>query len=154
MLFITVSSDLFIFYAFVSSCFHLLMFSGAFFADCISPLHCFFTVCQVLRFSAVVTRVLRIWEIVFYLTLLPAFFKAFLGQQLCLEGCRASHWGSKHRLGPSVSLNRTLFGNCMISREIYLNYSKYSEKLLVGKTVINFKHFSRKCYRQLVLKEI
>ena len=154
MLFITVSSDLFIFYAFVSSCFHLFVFSGTFFADCISPLHCFFTVCQVLRFSVVVPRVLRIWEIVFYLTLLPAFFKASLGQQLCLEGCRASRWGSKHGLGLSASLNCTLFGNYMISREIYLNYSKYADKLLVGKSVINFKHFSRKYYCRLVLKEI
>ena len=30
-------------------------------------------------------------------------------RHFCLEGCRASHWGSKHIPGPSVCLNHTVF---------------------------------------------
>ena len=37
------------------------------------------------------------------------FYQGFPGsQQFSLEGCRASHWGSKHRPGPSVCLNRNV----------------------------------------------
>ena len=37
-------------------------------------------------------------------------YQSFLGsQQFFLEGCRASYWGSKHRPGPSVCLNYTVF---------------------------------------------
>ena len=69
----------------------------------------FFTV-TVFRF--VVQRVLRIWESfsllsgIFYLTFPP---KIWHNQQFTLEGCRVSHWGSKHRPGPSVCLNHTVY---------------------------------------------
>ena len=68
----------------------------------------------------------------------PAFIKASLGWQFSFEGCRVSHWRLKHRLNPSVCLNHTVFGNYMISRKLYLNLSKYFDKLLLGKSFINF----------------
>ena len=77
---------------------------------------------------------------VFYLTLLYVFVKAFL--LFSLEGYRASHWGLKHRPSPSVCLNHTVFASYMISMELYLNLSKFVDKLLVGKSLIHFKHFS------------
>ena len=87
----------------------------------------------------------------------PTFIKAFLWPHFSFEGYRASHWGSKHRPIPSVCLNHTLFRNYIISTKLYLNllinYYKflvdnfeYVDKLLVGKTLINFKHFSQKYY--------
>ena len=47
---------------------------------------------------------------------------------------QTSVWDSKHRLGPSVCLNHSVFGNYMINRELYLKFSKYVDKLLVGKS--------------------
>ena len=70
---------------------------------------------------AVLPRVLQIWESVFYsqafftLQSFPTFgttwfYQGFHGSwQFFLEGCRASHWGSKHRPSPSVCLNHTVF---------------------------------------------
>ena len=93
-------------------------------------------------------RVLRISGSVFYS---QAFFTlhSFLllsrlpwSQQICLEDCRTSHWGSKHRPGPSVCLGYTLLSNCVISRELYVNLSKYVDKLLGGKSLINFERIS------------
>ena len=63
-----------------------------------------------------------------------------LGRRFCLEGCRASHWGWKHRLSPPVYLNHTVFSNYMISREFFLNLSKHVDKLLVVKNLTNFEH--------------
>ena len=69
----------------------------------------------------VLPRVLRIWENVFSS---PVFFtlhsfpnfgttcvcQGFPGsRQFFLEGCRAIYWCSKHRSGPSVCLNHTVF---------------------------------------------
>ena len=82
-----------------------------------------------------------------YLTLLPNIWHNLLlsrlpwGWQLHLEGCRVSQWGSKHRHCPYVCLSHTVLGNYTIKRELYSNFSKYVEKLLMGKSVINFKHF-------------
>ena len=90
--------------------------------------------------------VLRIWKSVFYS---QAFFTlhSFLllsrhswGQQSYLKGDRTSYWGLKHRPNSSVCLNPTVFSNYMISSKLYLNFSKYGDKLLVGKSLINFKH--------------
>ena len=64
------------------------------------------------------------------------------GRQFFLEDCRAFYSGSKHRLGPFVGLNQEIFGNYMISMELYLNFSKYVDKLLVVKSLINFNHIS------------
>ena len=64
--------------------------------------------------------VLRVWESVFYsqafftlhsfLTFdTTCFYQGFPGsRQFFLEGCRVSHWGSKHP-DPSVYLNHTVF---------------------------------------------
>ena len=89
---------------------------------------------------------LQIWESIFFL--LGVFYLAFLpdiwhnlllsrlpwGRQYNLEGCRAYHWGSKLRPHPSVCLNYTVFSSYMISVELYLNLSKYVDKLLVVKS--------------------
>ena len=48
----------------------------------------------------------------------------------------------KNRL--SIYFNHSVFGIFMISQKLYLNLSKYVDKLLVGKTLINIRHFSRK----------
>ena len=62
----------------------------------------------------------------FYLTLLPAiwhnllFFQGFPGsRQSFLEVCRIFHWCSKHKPGPSVCLNHTVF--IKSSTEHYIN---------------------------------
>ena len=69
----------------------------------------------------VLPRVLRIWDSIFYPQALftlhsfptfgtTCFYHSFPGsRQFFLEGCRASHWGPKHRPGPSVWLNHTVF---------------------------------------------
>ena len=43
---------------------------------------------------------------------------------------------------PSFCLNHTVFSKYMISKELYLNLSKYVDILHVGKSVINFQNFS------------
>ena len=105
----------------------LFISSDDFIVDCICSLDCFLTVCEVLRFCVVVSWVLRIWESVFYS---QSFFtlNSFLllsrlpwDRQFCFEGCRASHWGSTHRPGPSVCLNHTVFG-----KRYYLVGSTYA----------------------------
>ena len=72
-------------------------------------------------FDFVVARVLRIWESIFYSQALftlhsfptfgtNRFYQDFPGsRQFFLEGCKVSHWGSKHRPGPSVCLNQKMF---------------------------------------------
>ena len=127
-------------YVFISSCFHFFRCFRVFsllITFVHFTLHCFFTVCQVLHFCVVELQVLQIWKGVFYS---QAFFNlhSFLlfarlacGRQFCLEGCRSSHWASKHRLGPSVCLNHTDFVNYMINRELHSNLSKYVDKLPV-----------------------
>ena len=69
----------------------------------------------------VVPRVLRIWESFFYSQALftlhafpkfgkTCFYQGFSGSwQFFLEGCRVSYWSSKHKPGPSVCLNHTVF---------------------------------------------
>ena len=49
---------------------------------------------------------------------------------------------SKNKSTPFACLHHTVFGSYMISGELYLNLSNYVDKLLVGKSLINFKHFS------------
>ena len=80
-----------------------------------SPLRCYTA-------SATDLRKLFLLSGVFYLTLLhdiwyndrlhqPALLSRFpCSLPFCLEcGCRASHYGSKHRPGPSACLNHTVF---------------------------------------------
>ena len=84
-------------------------------------LDCFFpAIHQVLHFCVVVPRVLQIWESLFYPQVLftlhyfpkfgtTCFYQGFPGsRQFFLEGCRASHWGSKHRLDQFVCLKHTV----------------------------------------------
>ena len=83
--------------------------------DCIFP-----AIYQVLRFCVVVPRVLQIWESLFYPQVLftlhyfpkfdtTCFYQGFPGsRQFFLEGCRASHWGSKHRPDPFFCLKHTV----------------------------------------------
>ena len=58
-----------------------------------------------------------------------AIMKTSLGL-FCLEGCRASHWGLNYRINPPVYLNHKVFGNYVISRELFSNLSKYVENYL------------------------
>ena len=58
--------------------------------------------------------------------------------QFILEGCRPFYWGLKRRPNPSICFNHTVFGSYMISMELYLNFSKYVNKLLVVESFINF----------------
>ena len=49
------------------------------------------------------------------------FYQGFPGSpQFFLEGCRASHWGSKHRPGPSVCFNQTAFSKKVLVGRCYL----------------------------------
>ena len=113
---------------FISSCFRFFMF-WFLMSLLLIAFVCFTVSLLFVRYFIFVLllRVLQIREIVFYS---QTFFTldSFLllssfpcGQLFCLEGCRASHWGSKHRPGPFVCLNHTVFSNYMISRELYLN---------------------------------
>ena len=115
-------------------CFFFVFFFHHWFYYCflsvfISP--SFFTVtvfCQVLRFCVVVQRMLRIWESFFllsgvlYLTLRPEIWHNLLlsrlpwGRQFSLQGCRAFHWCSKHRPGPTVCLSHTVQQTVFVAR--------------------------------------
>ena len=55
------------------------------------------------------------------------YYQRFPGRwELFLEGCRASH---------CVFLNHTSSGKYIVSKELYLNLSKYVDKLLVAKSL-------------------
>ena len=115
-------------------CFFMFFFFHHWFYYCflsvfISP--SFFTVtvfCQVLRFCVVLQRMLRIWESFFllsgvlYLTLRPEIWHTLLlsrlpwGRQFSLQGCRAFHWCSKHRPGPTVCLSHTVQQTVFVAR--------------------------------------
>ena len=132
------------FYHCFFGCFHFFMFSF--------PLHMFLLMIAFVYFTVssllfLLRRVLPIWERIFY-------SKAFctLHSFLLLSSFPSGLWrfqtskDSKHRpickLDPSVCLNHTIFGNYIISRKLCLNLSKYVDKLLVAKSLINFKHIS------------
>ena len=120
--------------------FFLFSFLSVFTSSCFCLLKFFFTLCVVTA-SALDVRENFLLSGSFYLTHVLLLSMLPLGWQFSLEGCRSFHWGS-HWPGPSVCLNNTVFGNYMRSSELFLNFSKYFEKLLVGKSLINFKHFS------------
>ena len=107
-------------FVFISYCFHfffffshyrfhfflfsfLLVFSSFRFRS----FRCFFTV-------ALLPQVLRIWESVFYsqtFFILHSFLRSSRlpwDWQFSLEGCRTSHWGSKHRPVPSIWITQCL----------------------------------------------
>ena len=111
--------------AFTSFCFHFFMFSF---------LQMFLMLLGFVHFTVFSLRVLRISESVLF-TLHSFLF-------LLRLPCRSFHWGLKHRPEASVCLNHTVFCNYIISRELYLKYSKYAHKLLTVNNLINFKHFS------------
>ena len=120
--------------------FCLFSFLSLFISSCFCLLKFFFTLCVVTA-SALDVRENFLLSGSFYLTHVLLLSMLPLGWQFNLEGCRTFHWGS-HWPGPSVCLNHTVFDNYMRSSELYLNFSKYFDKLLVGKSLINFKHFS------------
>ena len=62
--------------------------------------------------------------------------------QFFLEGCRPSHCGSKHSLSPTVCLNHTVIHKYLINTELYLNFSKYNDELLVAKSLTNIPKFT------------
>ena len=77
-------------------------------------------------------RPLRFWVGIFFAQAfftLPSFptfgttcfYQGFPGSpQFFLEGCRASHWGLKHRPGPSVCFNQTAFSKKVLVSRCYL----------------------------------
>ena len=70
-------------------------------------------------------------------------YKSFPGNwQFFLEGCRASHSGLKYSLSLTVCLNHTLIYKYLINTELYLNFSKYIDELLVVKSLINILKFT------------
>ena len=76
---------------------------------------------------------------VFYLTLFPAFIKASLG--LVVLPWRFQVFPLRFKIqNRSISLfEPSSVRHYMISKELYLNLSKYVEKFLVWKSLINFK---------------
>ena len=70
-------------------------------------------------------------------------YQGFSGSwQFFLEGCRASHHDSKHSLSPTIYLNHMVIHNYLINAELYLTFSKYGDKLLVVKSLINILKFA------------
>ena len=79
---------------------------------------------------------------------LGAILQGFPGSwQFFLDSCRVSQYGSKHSSRPSVCLNYKLqfeFTKYIINTELYLTLTKYVDKLLVAKSLINIKYFGWK----------
>ena len=131
---------------FISSCFHFFLFSFllVFISSCFRFFRCFYywlhlcCYCECYGFEKEFFTFRR------FLSYTPFLFLSRLpwSRSYSLEGCRASHWDSKHRPRPYFCLNNTRFSNYMINREFYLNLSKYVDKLLLVKSFINFKHIS------------
>ena len=121
------------------SFFHAFISSDVFIVDCICLLYCFFTVSQVLRFYVVVLRVLRIWGVAFYFQTLFTLYSFLLlsrlswGWQFCLEGYRACHWGSKHRLGPLTRPVNNTINIFLINPNIILYYVLFVKYLWICK---------------------
>ena len=66
------------------------------------------------------------------------FYQGLAGSwQFFLEGCRASHRGLKHSFSVTVCLNHTVIHKYLANKELYLTFSKYVDKLLVVKSLIN-----------------
>ena len=83
----------------------------------------------------------------FYLTFLPDIWYNLLYQDFPGSDSSASKVAGppievRDRPIPSLCFNHTVFGNCMIHRELYLDLPKYVDKLLVAKSLISYKHFS------------
>ena len=137
----------FIFHAFISSCFCFFLFlfllvfisPGIFIDDSICLLHRFFNVYVVTTSATDFIFTIRKF---FTLHSFPAFIKASLGLTVLPYRLQGFPLRFENRPGPSVCLNHTVLGNNMISMELYLNLSKYVDKLLVVKSLINFKHIS------------
>ena len=143
---------------FISSCFHfswfhffLFLFLFIFIPSCFRIFRCFY--CWLHLFTSLFLYCLcfyrecygferALFTLRHFLSYTPflLWWRLHWGRKFCLEGCRASHWGLKHRPSPSVCLNNTVFCNYMISMELYLNLPKYVDKLLVVKSLISFKH--------------
>ena len=87
-------------------------------------------------------------------------YQGFPGSwQFFLEGCRASHHGSKHCLSPTVWLIHSVIRKYLINTELYVNFSKYIDELLVAKSLTNILKFTyfnihfRKRWLKKVLRE-
>ena len=158
-----------VFHFFVFSFLFTSYFSSfLFFLVFISSFYCFFRyfscslylfISLFLRFLLLLLRMLRIWENNFYshtfFTLhsfqmfgTTCFYQGFPGadrrqvgslQPWRLQGIPLRF---ETQTCPSLYLNHTVFGNYIISLELYLNLWKYVDKLLVVKSLINFAHIS------------
>ena len=74
----------------------------------------------------------------------PTFFdQGFPGSwQFWFEGCRPSDHGSKHSLSSTTCFNHTMINKYFTITELYLTFSKYGDKLLVVKSLINILKFT------------
>ena len=54
----------------------------------------------------------------------------------------ASHHGSKHSLSLALCLNHMVIHSYLINKELYLTFSKYDEKLLVVKSLVNILKYA------------
>ena len=62
-------------------------------------------------------------------------------RELAVLPWRLQDFPLKQRPTPFLCLNHTVFDISTISKKLYLNLSKYVDKLLVVKTLININHF-------------
>ena len=70
-------------------------------------------------------------------------YQGFPGSwQFFFEGCRASHRVSKQSLSPTICLNHTVIRKYLINTELYINFSKYIDELLVAKSLTNILKFT------------
>ena len=129
---------------FIFSCFHFFMFS--FLQMFLLSMHFLTSLCFFTAVFAAIASATDLKEVFFTLrqlfTLQPFLLLLRLPWvwQFSVEGCKAFYWSLKHRPNPSICLNHAVFGNYMISRKLYLNLSKYVDKLLMVKSLINVKH--------------
>ena len=66
------------------------------------------------------------------------FYQGFAASwRFFLKGCKGSHHGLKHSLSSTVCLNHTVIHKYLINTELYLTFSKYVDKLLLVRSLIN-----------------
>ena len=71
------------------------------------------------------------------------FYQGFPGSwQFFFEVWRASQHSLKHSLSPTVCLNHVVIRKRLINTELYLTFPKYSDELVVVKSLLNILKFA------------
>ena len=73
---------------------------------------------------------------------LPAFIKVSLGADSSSLKVAGLHTMIRNSLSPAVCLSHTVICKYLINIELYLTFSKYGDKLLVMKSLINILKFT------------